>query len=57
MKTLLKILLGLAVGVVIGLGIAYLIIILIDGPDAMENLKTKDVGIGELALSVAVTFV
>ena len=57
MKTLLKMLLGLAVGVVIGLGIAYLIIILIDGPDAMENLKTKDVGIGELALSVAVTFV
>ena len=42
MKTLLKILLGLAVGVIIGLGIAYLIIILIDGPDAMENLKTKD---------------
>ena len=56
MKATLKILLGLIGGAVIGLGIAYLIIVLMDGPDAIDNLKTKDIGIGKLCMSIAVTF-
>ena len=57
MKKILKLIGGLAIGAIIGLILAFLLILFIDGSEGLSNAMNKDVNASKIAISVACTFV
>ena len=56
MKKTLKLVGGLAIGAIIGLMLAFLLILFIDGSEGLSNAMNKDVNASKIAISIACTF-
>ena len=56
MKKILKLIGGLAIGAIIGLILAFLLILIIDGKEGLNNAMNKDINASKLAISIACTF-
>ena len=56
MKKTLKLIGSLAIGAIIGLILAFLLILFIDGSDGLSNATNKDVNASKIAISIACTF-
>lgn len=56
MKKTLKLIGSLAIGAIIGLILAFLLILVIDGREGLSNAMNKDVNASKIAISIACTF-
>lgn len=56
MKKTLKLVGGLAIGAIIGLMLAFLLILFIDGSEGLSNAMNKDVNASKIAISIVCTF-
>ena len=56
MKKILKLIGSLAIGTIIGLILAFLLILFIDGSEGLSNAINKDVYASKIAISIACTF-
>lgn len=55
MKKTLKLVGGLAIGAIIGLILAFLLILFIDGSEGLSNAMNKDINASKIAISIACT--
>ena len=56
MKKIIKLIGSLAIGAIIGLILAFLLILFIDGSEGLSNAMNKDVNASKIAISIACTF-
>ena len=56
MKKIIKLIGSLAIGAIIGLILAFLLILFIDGSEGLSNATNKDVNASKIAISIACTF-
>ena len=56
MKKIIRLIGSLAIGAIIGLILAFLLILFIDGSEGLSNATNKDVNASKIAISIACTF-
>ena len=56
MKKILKLIGSLAIGAMIGLLLAFLLILIIDGSEGIGEVMNKDINASKIAISMACTF-